>query len=99
MGLSGAQIAKPSPSGGRINIQSRRVQCTPPTNLVVTVNNNNGNDGWIRLQIQVGMQAPVTVMPQVYTHLALLYAACLAGIDAAGACRSVDHLSSAPSQS
>ena len=54
---SSAQIAKPSPSGGRINIQSRRVQCAPPTNLVVTVNNNDGNDGWIRLQVQVQMES------------------------------------------
>ncbi len=84
MGMCGAQIAKPSPSGGRINIQSRRVQCAPPTNLVVTVNNNNGNDGWIRLQIQVRMEAPVTVMLEVYTHLALPYAACMAGIETTG---------------
>ena len=48
-----AQIANPSPSGGRINIQSRRVQCAPPSDLEVSVNNNDGNDGWIRLQIQV----------------------------------------------
>ena len=48
-----AQIAKPSPSGGRINIQARRVQCAPPSDLEVSVNNNDGNDGWIRLQIQV----------------------------------------------
>lgn len=30
------QIANPSPSGGRINIQFRRVECAPPTDLVTS---------------------------------------------------------------
>ena len=50
---SPAQIASPSPSGGRINIQFRRVECTPPQDLELMVDNNRGGSGWIRLQITV----------------------------------------------
>ena len=47
------QIANPSPSGGRINVQYRQVECAPPSDLVVNVNNNDGGNGWIRLDISV----------------------------------------------
>ena len=47
------QIANPSPNGGRVNIQYRRVQCVPPSNLFVSVDNNLGDGAWIRLQITV----------------------------------------------
>lgn len=47
------QIANPSPGGGRINLQYRRVECAPPSDLVVNVDANDGGDRWIRLSIQV----------------------------------------------
>lgn len=48
------QIANPSPSGGRINIQFWRVECAPPSNLVVIADNDDGGNAWIRLKIYVG---------------------------------------------
>lgn len=48
------QIANPSPSGGRVNVQSRRVECAPPASITVSVTNNLGNNAWMRLQIMVG---------------------------------------------
>jgi hypothetical protein len=47
------QIANPSPSGGRINVQYRQVECAPPSDLVVNVNNNDGGNSWLRLDISV----------------------------------------------
>jgi len=47
------QIANPSPGGGRINVQYRRVECAPPSDLVVNVDNNGGSNSWIRLQVTV----------------------------------------------
>lgn len=55
-----SQIAKPSPQGGRINVQYRRVQCAPPSNIVVSVTNNRGGDGWIQLDITVLFLYPCT---------------------------------------
>ena len=57
-----AQIAKPSPSGGRINMQYRRVQCAPPQAIAISVDANGGTDGWIRLQVEV--RSPL----QLHTH-------------------------------
>lgn len=50
-----AKIANPSPSGGRINMQYRRVECVPPSGLVVAVDNTlgSGSNGWIRMQINM----------------------------------------------
>ena len=48
-----SQIANPSPGGGRINVQYRQVECAPPSDLVVNVDNNDGGNGWIRLQVTV----------------------------------------------
>ena len=47
------QIANPSPGGGRINVRYRQVECAPPSDLVVNVDNNDGGNGWIRLQVTV----------------------------------------------
>ena len=33
--------------------QMRRVECVPPSDLVVNVDSNEGGDAWIRLSIQV----------------------------------------------
>lgn len=52
------QIAEPSPGGGRINIKFRRVECAPPQDVVVNVDNNRGGSGWMRLQITVGRALP-----------------------------------------
>ncbi|KAK9819887.1 hypothetical protein WJX72_003612 [[Myrmecia] bisecta] len=39
-------------SVGRIDMQYRRIACTPPNNMVVTIDQNRGNGGWIRLDVQ-----------------------------------------------
>ena len=38
---------------GRIYIQYRRVNCKPPVNMMVTVDSNSGEGGWIRMNVQV----------------------------------------------
>lgn len=38
---------------GRINIQYRRVECVPPSNLVVFADQNYGQDKWLRLFVEV----------------------------------------------
>ena len=34
-------------------MQYRQVECAPPSDLVVNVDDNDGGNGWIRLQITV----------------------------------------------
>ena len=40
-------------SSGRISIQYRRVECVPPQKIVVSVDNNHGAGGWLRLFVEV----------------------------------------------
>lgn len=53
LGHEKLQIATPSPGGGRVNIQFRRVECAPPSDLVIIVDSNSGSNGWIRLKVYV----------------------------------------------
>ena len=39
---------------GRINMRYRRVECKPPSDMNVIVDQNRGSGGWIRLQVKVG---------------------------------------------
>jgi len=39
--------------GGRIDIQYRRVQCTPPSNLVVNIDQNSGTGGFLKMSVSV----------------------------------------------
>jgi hypothetical protein len=41
---------------GRIAMRYRRVECAPPANLEVKVDNFSGSGGWIRLMVQVRRQ-------------------------------------------
>ena len=52
------QIANPSPSGGRVNILYRRVQCVPPSYVTIYVLNNRGNDAWVELEVEVPHPTP-----------------------------------------
>jgi hypothetical protein len=38
---------------GRIDIQYRRVECTPPEPLLVDINHNNGPGAWLRIVVSV----------------------------------------------
>ena len=38
---------------GRIDIQYRRVQCTPPSNLVVDIDQNSGTGGFLKMSVTV----------------------------------------------
>jgi hypothetical protein len=40
-------------AAGRVRIQYRRVECVPPTNLAVYVDQNFGQDKWLRLFVEV----------------------------------------------
>ena len=40
-------------AGGRIDISYRRVNCVPPTDISVLIDNHRGQGGWLRLQITV----------------------------------------------
>lgn len=45
----------------------RRVECVPPSDLVVNVDSNDGGDRWIRLSIQVQMNSsPITGLSSFY---------------------------------
>jgi hypothetical protein len=48
---AGAQIAPMEV--GRINIQYRRVECTPPEPLNVDINFNYGQGAWLRIVVSV----------------------------------------------
>ncbi len=39
--------------GGRVDIKYRRVNCVPPKDISVSIDNNRGQGGWLRLQITV----------------------------------------------
>ncbi|KAK9835375.1 hypothetical protein WJX81_005549 [Elliptochloris bilobata] len=39
-------------ASGRISIQYRRVECVPPQKIIVSVDNNNGAGGWLRLFVE-----------------------------------------------
>ena len=38
---------------GRINMRYHRVECKPPSDMTVIVDQNRGSGGWIRLQVKV----------------------------------------------
>lgn len=38
---------------GRIDIQYRRVQCTPPSNLIVNIDQNSGTGGFLKMSVTV----------------------------------------------
>ena len=38
---------------GRIDIQYRRVQCTPPSNLQVNIDQNSGTGGFLKMSVSV----------------------------------------------
>ena len=38
---------------GRIDMRYRRVECKPPSDMTVIVDQNRGSGGWIRLQVKV----------------------------------------------
>ena len=40
---------------GRINIQYRRVECTPPEPLLVSINHNYGPGAWLRIVVSVSV--------------------------------------------
>ena len=50
-------------STGRISIQYRRVECVPPQRIVVSVDNNNGAGGWLRLFVEARPAAPPPWIP------------------------------------
>ncbi len=39
--------------GGKVDIKYRRVNCVPPKDISVSIDNNRGQGGWLRLQITV----------------------------------------------
>ena len=39
--------------GGRIDMRYRRVECTPPTNLVVNIEKNSGTGGFLKMSVTV----------------------------------------------
>ena len=40
-------------ANGRVQIQYRQVECAPPSNINIVVNQNAGAGGWLRLTVQV----------------------------------------------
>lgn len=44
---------------GRIDIQYRRVDCTPPLPVSISIDNNVGVGGWLRLVVEVGHTSPL----------------------------------------
>jgi len=38
---------------GRIDIQYRRVECTPPVPVKVQIDGNSGTGGWLRIAVTV----------------------------------------------
>ncbi|KAK9852113.1 hypothetical protein WJX84_000033 [Apatococcus fuscideae] len=51
--IQAVTFGKIAPIGnGRIDIQYRRVECTPPSNMMISVDGNSGAGGWIRLSIK-----------------------------------------------
>ena len=54
--------------GGRIDIQYRRVQCTPPSNLQIIVDKNSGTGGFLKMSVTVC----ATLLHRVYLFLTQL---------------------------
>lgn len=46
----------------------RRVECVPPSDLVVNVDSNHGGDRWIRLSIQVPVKSSPITAPSTLHH-------------------------------
>ena len=38
-----------------MDIQYRRVQCTPPTNIIVDVDSNSGTGGFVKMSVTVSV--------------------------------------------
>ena len=53
--------------GGKVAIRYRRVNCVPPKDISVLVDNNRGQGGWLRLQIAVS-HYDYTGMPICRAH-------------------------------
>lgn len=54
LGAQALTFLKMAPAdGGKIDIKYRRVNCVPPKDLSVLIDNNRGQGGWLRLQITV----------------------------------------------
>ena len=51
--------------GGRIDIQYRRVQCTPPSNLQIIVDKNSGTGGFLKMSVTV-CAAPACIQPTCF---------------------------------
>lgn len=51
---------------GRVKIQYRRVQCTPPTGITIVVDRNAGAGGTLRLTVQVGSPRPQTLISSTW---------------------------------
>ena len=48
---------------GRIDIQYRRVQCTPPSNLQVNIDQNSGTGGFLKMSVSVSPhQLPICLI-------------------------------------
>lgn len=45
-------------AAGRIDIQYRRVDCTPPNPVSIDIDNNVGSGGWLRLVVEVSTDIP-----------------------------------------
>ena len=50
---------------GRINIEYRRVECTPPEPLMVSINFNYGPGAWLRIVVSVSNP----IFGSVWSHL------------------------------
>lgn len=70
----GLQIAPME--GGRINIQYRRVECTPPEPLKVNIHANVGVGGWLRIAVEV---LPANKRPLQLAHV--YEASCIIALD------------------
>ena len=62
--------------GGRINIQYRRVECTPPEPLKVNIHANVGVGGWLRIAVEV---LPANSCPLQLAHVCV--ASCVIALD------------------
>lgn len=50
-----------NPGLGRMNMRYRRVECTPPEDMAVSVMDFAGSNGWLRLAIDVSWEGGVSV--------------------------------------
>ena len=53
---------------GRIDIQYRRVQCTPPSNLVVNIDQNSGTGGFLKMSVSVSIASLFTTLVSLFSN-------------------------------